>query len=191
MTAMMTVLLDLNTAREDRRVILRDLTTMEATMESIVSTGIAKALGSLRADFKKLLDHMSEGTPQPRQEEFRRGQGQAPEGELGSARIQPHPSTWRQTTGGERVKGVIGGGLVREDPIGIDTPESGRESEGKEETREDPVRLDIPKGSKKDPVMPRSSDIDLSQERSVTSYNPTPTPTPTLSPLTLRDSRAD
>jgi len=180
------------------------------TTESVVSKGMAKAVKGLRAEFKTILTYIADGTPLPgRDETNTREWDQGPdsdpdtEGDSGPesdseqtilrTRTQPALHIQRDTTSTDRLRGTVGGRLVREDPIVVDTPKPARRVRvgaggGSEKgTSEDPVELETPRKRDKDPVMPGSFDIDLSQERLVTSYNPTPAPNHTHSPLTPCD----
>jgi len=139
---------------------------------------------SLRADFKKILQYIAEGTPQPRKEETKRGELELELGEwsepdttlqsegswekrrrtkppvdnrkIGTAfgsggarqrgsdwktRTQTAPNTRGHTTGGggEQLKGVIGGGLVKEDPIVLDTSKLGKHNTRGQVSREEGV----------------------------------------------------
>ena len=80
-------------------VIYREITTAEASIEIVVSSGVNKAVGKLRADFKRILSYIVEGTPKVAREETR-AEGSSttiPKTDLKLDTDSERESEWRRT----------------------------------------------------------------------------------------------
>jgi len=57
------MMMEFNVAKEERRVTLREITTLETTMESIVPSGVHKAVGGIEKKFSQIINYFLTPTP--------------------------------------------------------------------------------------------------------------------------------
>jgi len=141
----------LQEADGDSITIYRELSMVESIMEGVVASEMRKVVAGLRADFKRILDYMSKGTPVVRGKRGSEGEpssysesdAEVEEGlsgevrrhlkrgelELRKARLNNPPAVSR---GHGRRVGTRGGG-GKENPIIIDSP-----NESKKQSRKTP-----------------------------------------------------
>jgi len=149
-------LLELNAAKEARKTIYGEITTLEATMESIARRGVSQVVGEVESKFKQIMDYWSRESPVPRAPP--RNPGPDMDMDTGSdTDWTPETKNHKRGKGptasppipppGRGLTGKIGGGLLRREVEISGTPEEegrkkrGRRQGGDGRTKENPIVL--------------------------------------------------